>query len=204
MSAKLLTEFLGTFFLVFVIALTGNPIAIWFMLMVMVYMGGHVSWAHYNPAITFGLWLKKKVTLTEMLNYRWVQLLAWIIAALLARWLTGTWFVAMPWDAATWLQAIVVEIIFTFALVLVVMNVAVSSKTKWNSFYWLAIWLTVLAAAFAWWPISWWAFNPAVWLGPIIFDVLQWWSNPQRWIYLVWPLLWWALAALVWGIQEGE
>jgi aquaporin Z len=56
-----LVELLGAFFLVLVIALTGDPFAIGVILMVMVYAGGHISGAHYNPAVTFGLWLRGKI-----------------------------------------------------------------------------------------------------------------------------------------------
>jgi aquaporin Z len=58
---KYIVELLGAFFLVLVIALTGDPIAIGVVLMVMVYAGGHISGAHYNPAVTFGLWLRGKI-----------------------------------------------------------------------------------------------------------------------------------------------
>ncbi len=52
---KYITEFIGTFFLVLTIGLTGNPIAIGAALMVMVYAGGHISGAHYNPAVTLAV-----------------------------------------------------------------------------------------------------------------------------------------------------
>ena len=66
---KYLTEFIGTFFLVFSIGMaltSGNPLAplaIGLTLMVMVYMGGHVSGAHYNPAVTVGIFMRGKICL---------------------------------------------------------------------------------------------------------------------------------------------
>jgi len=51
-TGKLLTELIGTFFLVLVVLPTGNPLAIGAVLMVMVYMGRHISGPHYNPAVT--------------------------------------------------------------------------------------------------------------------------------------------------------
>ena len=65
---KALREGVGTFFLVLVIGLTViapgagpmAPLAIGAMLMVMVYAGGHISGAHYNPAVTLAVWLRGK------------------------------------------------------------------------------------------------------------------------------------------------
>ncbi len=62
---KYLVEFIGTFFLVLTIGLVilepgagaMAPIAIGSVLMVMVYAGGHVSGAHYNPAVTLAVWM---------------------------------------------------------------------------------------------------------------------------------------------------
>ena len=63
-----LTEFIGTFFLVLTIGLTvlgGTPLAplaIGASLMVMVYMGGHVSGGHYNPAVSLAVLLRGKMS----------------------------------------------------------------------------------------------------------------------------------------------
>ena len=63
MRAKLITEFLGTFFLTLTICLAAAfgtagghaPFAIASTLMVMIYAGGHISGAHYNPAVTISI-----------------------------------------------------------------------------------------------------------------------------------------------------
>jgi len=60
-----ITEFVGTFFLMLVIALTGNPLAIGAVLMVMVFAGGHISGAHYNPAVTLAILIRKKLLPTR-------------------------------------------------------------------------------------------------------------------------------------------
>ena len=65
---KYLTEFIGTFFLVFTVGMTViDPgaggfaaMAIGSALMIMVYAGGHVSGGHYNPAVTLAVWLRGK------------------------------------------------------------------------------------------------------------------------------------------------
>jgi aquaporin Z len=74
LAAKLLTELVGTFLFLTVIALSGPigplaPLAIGGVLMAMVYMGGHVSGAHYNPAVTFGVFLRRKIGATELVSY---------------------------------------------------------------------------------------------------------------------------------------
>ena len=96
-----------------------------------------------------------------------------------------------------------VEVLYTFALALVVLNSAVAVKTLGNSFYGLAIGFTIVVAAFAGGPISGGAFNPAVGLGPIIVDALLGGGTVANlWIYLVGPLVGGALAAGVFGMQE--
>src|SRR4051812_27553513 len=91
-----IVEFIGTFFLVFVIGLTTNdpqvwagggtpfaPIAIGSMLMVMVYMGGPISGAHYNPAVTLAIWIRKKIETRDVIPYMLSQIMGALCAALL-------------------------------------------------------------------------------------------------------------------------
>jgi aquaporin Z len=108
-----------------------------------------------------------------------------------------------PGDGISPLAALLVEILFTFALALVVLNVAATEKTKGNSYYGLAIGFTVVAGGLAASPISGGAFNPAVGIGPTIVHALVGggtWSH--LWLYIVGPLVGGALAALVFGLQE--
>ena len=58
---KYLTELVGTLFLVLIIGLTQNPLAIGFGLVVLVYMGAHLSGAHYNPAVSLAMLLNKDI-----------------------------------------------------------------------------------------------------------------------------------------------
>ena len=87
---KYLVEFIGTFFLVLVICLsTGNggnmlaPIAIGAVLMVMVYMGGHISGAHYNPAVTLAILIRGKIGMKDAAIYMVTQIVAAFAAAML-------------------------------------------------------------------------------------------------------------------------
>ena len=204
------TEFIGTFFLVLTVGLTvigGTPfapLAIGCSLMIMVYMGGHISGGHYNPAVSFGLMLRGKLASKEFLPYVISQLLGAIAAAYVAYILTGKTFAPEPSTTATSMQALLVEIVFTFALVLVVLNTATHAAVKGNSFYGLAIGFTIVVAAIAGGPISGGAFNPAVGTGPTILHAAMGsgtWAH--LWLYIVGPLAGGALAAGVFGLQEG-
>ena len=186
-----ITEFIGTFFLVLTIGLTGDPIAIGTMLMVMVYMGGHISGAHYNPAVSIAMIIRGLLSVKEAINYILSQLAGAILAALLVNWLGGAVMEIVPSDSASILQILVVETIFTFALVLVILNVATNPKTEGNSYYGLAIGFTIMAAAFAGGKISGGVYNPAVGTGPILVDAIIGEGNTlsNLWYYLVGPIV---------------
>jgi aquaporin Z len=80
---RYLMEFVGTFFLAIAISLIGNPIAIGLMLMAMIYVGGHVSGAHFNPAISFAMFMQNRMNIADMGWY----IAAQSVGASLALWL---------------------------------------------------------------------------------------------------------------------
>ncbi len=168
---KYLIEFIGTFFLVFTIALTGNPIAIGFVLTVLVYMGGYISGAHYNPAVTLTMFLTGKIGQNEARNYVVAQLLGGLAAAGIYAFIHGSTFTPAIAANASWSSALILEVLFTFLLASVVLNVAATEKTKGNDYFGLAIGMTVLVGAFAAGPISGGVFNPAVAIGPMLVDI---------------------------------
>ena len=205
---KLLTEFIGTFFLVFTIGLvvTQNiamaPVAIGCILVVMVYMGGHISGAHYNPAVSLAVLVRGKSNLQEFVSYCTTQIAAAFVASAVVFFVTGKTFVPTPSTES--LPALIIEVLFTFALALVILNVATSKATAGNSYYGLAIGFTVLAAAFAGGPISGGAFNPAVGLGPALGTLFFGTASISHvWIYIVGPLIGGVLAGIVFKIQEN-
>ncbi len=159
---KYITEFIGTFFLVLVVALTGNAAAIGVVLMVMVFAGGHISGAHYNPAVTLAVLIRGKVSSRDAIIYIIVQIMAASIAAFLAKWYVGDMGVVTLELDGKILKAFVSELLGTFALAYVVLNVATSKGTTGNSFYGLAIGFTVFAMASTFGSVSGGAFNPAV------------------------------------------
>lgn len=200
-------EFIGTFFLVLVVGLAvANagamaPVAIGVALMVMVYMGGHISGAHYNPAVTLGVLMRGKISTGEAIAYMIVQIVAGVVAAGLAMYLVGDGFGRpVVGESADAIKALIVEILFTFALVSVVLQTATNPKTAGNSYYGLAIGFTVLAAAYAGGAISGGAYNPAVGLGGNIVAA----SLSDVWIYIVGPFAGGALAAVVYNIVSDD
>jgi aquaporin Z len=205
------TEFIGTFFLVFTIGLVVHsgsplaPLAIGSALMVMVYMGGHISGAHYNPAVTLAVVIRGALPAGEAVPY-WISQLLGAFAASFAVWLvTGGTFAPAPGEAVGALPALLVEILYTFALALVVLNVATHRKTAGNSYYGLAIGFTVGAGAFAAGPISGGAFNPAVGAGPILMSALRGAAGfDNLWLYLVGPFVGGALAAVTFKAFHGD
>lgn len=205
-----LMEFVGTFFLVLTVGLVVAqgvalaPVAIGFVLMVMVYAGGHVSGGHYNPAVSLGAALRGALPTKELVPYWVAQLLGAVVAAAVARWVAGPFTVAPGPDAGA-LAALTVETLFTFALVAVVLASATAAATKGNSFYGLAIGGTVLAAAFAGGGVSGGAFNPAVGVGAVVVDALAGGPAGHVWLYVVGPLLGAVIAAAVFRYlhQEG-
>ena len=207
--AKYATEFVGAFFLVLTIGLTVvqevplAPLAIGSALMVMVYMGGHVSGAHYNPAVSVALTLAGKLERRELLPYVASQLAGALAAAFTVRALAGEYLVVAPGPGVPAGAALLAEALFAFALALVVLNVAADPRTEGNSFYGLAIGFTVMVGAFAVGGISGGAFNPAVGTGPILAALADGGSVGDLWMYWVGPVAGAAGAVGVHRVQGG-
>ena len=111
-----ITEFIGTFFLVLAIGLTGNPIAIGTMLMVMVYMGGHISGAHYNPAVSIAMIFRGLLSIKDAINYILSQLAGAFLAAIFVQWVGGSVMEVGPSNTSSVLQILSVEAILPLHL----------------------------------------------------------------------------------------
>jgi aquaporin Z len=200
---KLLVEFVGTFFLVLTIGTTviGGvavaPLAIGSVLMVMVFAGGHISGAHYNPAVSLAVFLRGKLPARELGQYWVVQAAGAALAAFAARYVAGS--PTAPALEPAIGPALLAEVLFTFALAWVVLNVATSRDTEGNSFYGLAIGFTVAVGAFAVGAVSGGVFNPAVALGVSVMGLVTW---SAIWIYLVANFAGAALAALAFSFAS--
>lgn len=195
-----LAEFVGTF--VFAFAAIGavasgsplTPLAIGFVLMVMVYATGHISGAHLNPAVSVAVWLRGAIGAVDFVVYIVAQLVGAALAALLT-------FVVWPAAAAPVKvevgPAFLVEALWTFVLAYVVLNVATSKDHPNNSFYGLAIGSTVFVGAVAVGSVSGGGFNPAIALGLAITGNFDW---GVYWLYFIAPIIGGAIAAVVFRV----
>lgn len=185
---RYIVEFIGTFFLMFTIGVVvldqsiGNfaPLAIGLVLTAMVFAGGHISGAHYNPAVTISFWLRGNFRSADIFPYIFAQMTGASFAALLAFYLVGNGPAELL-EIKT-LQALVSETIFTFALVFVILNVATSGGTSGNSYYGLAIGFIVAAGVFCVGKISGAVFNPAVAVG---ITTIGFSKISNMWIYFL-------------------
>jgi aquaporin Z len=171
--------------------------------MAMVYMGGHISGAHYNPAVSVAILIRGKMDARDLVPYVLAQLSGAILASLAVMVIVGETFAPAPAPEAGLVVVLLSEAVFTFALSLVILNVATDDATAGNSYYGLAIGFTVMAGAFAVGGISGGVFNPAVGTGPILIDVLAGEGVfDHLWIYWAGPLLGGIAAAGVFDLQH--
>ena len=189
MNSKLAAEFIGTFFLALTIctaAVHGSageyaPFAIAATLMVMIYAVGHISGAHFNPAVTVAVWIRGACDKNDVAPYIGTQLLAGALAAFVSQELlfSETSVASIQMDTT---NAISAEFLYTFALVYVILNVATAEATEGNSYYGAAIAFVVLAGALTVGEISGGSFNPAVTGALYVSGVLE---LSDLWIHLV-------------------
>jgi aquaporin Z len=204
---KLIVEFIGTFFLVYVVGCVSlqehvllGPLAIGASLMVMIFAGGHISGAHYNPAVTLGVWIRGACSTVEAGFYLVAQVIGAIVASLAAVFLLGHGSSPAA-STVSVAQVMMAEALGTFALVYTVLNVATAPATSGNSFYGLAIGFTVFTQAVAVGKISGGAFNPAV---AIAVAVLGLANGANLWIYWLSEFLGAGIAAVFFLVVNQE
>lgn len=186
--SKYAVELIGTFFLVLTIGLVViepgagafAPVAIGSVLMVMIYAGGHISGAHYNPAVTLAVWMRGRCSGNDVPGYMISQFAGGIIAAFAVFLIKGD--VPVEVGVISPIPSLLAEFLFTFALCYVILNVATSKNTAGNSYFGLAIGFTVLVGAYAVGSVSGGAFNPAVAIGIIIMGLID---ISSIWVFLI-------------------
>ena len=201
---KYVAELIGTFFLVLTVgfAVTSRsqlaPVAIGVVLAVMVYAAGHLSGAHFNPAVSVAAWIRGRLGLRDLPAYCLAQLAGAVLAAVVVRVVVAGAPTPMPtFTGRALVAALVVELLFTFALAYTVLNVATSASHPQNGFYGAAIGGVVLAAAATVGSISGGMLNPAVALGASLMSLSSW---GNLWVFLVADLAGGAAAAYAFRI----
>jgi aquaporin Z len=144
---------------------------------------GKQSGAHYNPAVTMAALVRRRIGIRDAVPYWVAQVAGGVIAGLLARAVVNPASVkTLTLSGHAQAAAAVVEVLITFALCYVMLNVATSKDQPGNGFFGLAIGFTVAAGAFAVGGISGGVFNPAVALGGASAGLFAW---STIWIYLL-------------------
>ena len=206
-SQKLVAEFIGTFALIFFGAgsicadqflhgaggpgLLGIALAHGLAIALMVSALGHISGGHFNPAVTVGIWVTRRIGTLDALAYWIAQIAGAIAAAYLLRavvpedtWRAvalGTPFLARDFRV---LDGMILEGVMTFFLVLVVFATAVDEKGAWRSIAGFGIGLTITMGILTGGPLTGAALNPARAFGPALASAH--WANHG--VYWVGPL----------------
>lgn len=183
---KLVAELIGTFFLVTAIGhavLTRNPhapLAIGLMLTAMIYACGHISKAHFNPAVTLAFWIRGRFETRNLIPFMAAQVVGAVLASLSVVAIRGK---GQPDSSAFEIVPLLgAELIGTFALVWVILSVATAKGTENNGFYGVAIGATVMAGIYAFGDVSAAVFNPAVAVGAVAMGLIH---VKYLWLYLV-------------------
>jgi len=210
-ARSFLAETIGTFGLIFfgvgsilqqqatqTVGTTGIAVAHGLAILIGVYAFGAISGAHFNPAVSFGFWAARRISLLKMLTY-WV---AQLLGASLAAWILSTVYQGGPVDVHLGTPAIdptigpkmgvAIEAILTFFLVTVIFGTAVDPRAP-AGFAGLAIGLTITVDVLMGGALTGAAMNPARAFGPALAS--HYWQD--QWVYWMGPLLGGGVAAIL-------
>ena len=207
---KYIAEAIGTFALVFcgtgaiiidgvsdgALGTVGIAITFGLIVMAMIAAVGEVSGAHFNPAVTIGFWVAKRFEGKEVLPYIIAQSIGAFIASGILRFLfpdSVTMGETLP--AGPWIQTFVLEVILTFFLMFVIINVATGSKEQ-GIIASMAIGATVLLEALFAGPITGASMNPIRSIAPAVVNM----NLDHLWMYIVAPLVGAILAVFSWRL----
>ena len=211
LNNQYVAELLGTFILVFTGTgavvfndISGNQVTnlgiglvFGLVVMAMIYTLGDVSGAHINPAVTLGFWASGQFKAKQVAPYILSQCSGALLASLLLRALFGNHAnmgATMPREGLVY-QCLILEIVLTFILMFVILNVATGAKEKGITAGIAIGGVIALEATFAG-PISGASMNPARSLGPAVASL----NFTAFWIYLLGPAVGALLAVPAWRI----
>jgi MIP family channel proteins len=210
-ARSFLAETIGTFGLIFfgvgsimqqqatqTVGTTGIAVAHGLAILIGVYAFAQISGAHFNPAVSFGFWVTRRISLLKMISY-WI---AQLLGASLAAWILSTVYQGGPVDVHLGTPAIdptigpkmgvAIEAILTFFLVTVIFGTAVDPRAP-AGFAGLAIGLTITVDILMGGALTGAAMNPARAFGPAL--AARYWQD--QWVYWVGPLLGGGVAAIL-------
>ena len=219
---RLGSEFLGTFWLVFGgcgsavlaaafpalgIGFVGVSLAFGLTVVTMAYAVGHISGAHFNPAVTFGLWVGGRFEGKHILPY-WIAQVAGAIGAAAVLYLIASGRAGFDVSAGfaangygehspegyTLVAALICEIVLTMFFILVILGA--TDKRAPAGFAPLAIGLALTLIHLISIPVTNTSVNPARSTGPALF--VGGWAISQLWMFWVAPLIGGALGGIVW------
>jgi aquaporin TIP len=196
-------EFVGAFTLLFIgmgaIAihadLTGVALAHGLAIAIMASAVGHISGGHFNPAVTFGFLVTRRIAPALAVVYWLAQFTGAVAASLLVKWLFPGDALGLGVPAVHAVspgEAAVLEAILTFFLVFVIFATAVDPRGAFKSIAGLAIGLTITMDIFAAGPLTGAAMNPARAFGPQLAG--GHWAN--AWVWYVGPIVGGTVAAI--------
>lgn len=197
---KYWAELLGTYILVFVgagaividsitsggVSHLGIGLSFGLVVMAMIYAIGDISGAHINPAVTIAFWVAKRFPANQLFPYVFFQIMGAILAS-------ATLYLMFPNAISmgqtlplndNWLQSFVLELILTFILMFVILNVSTGAKEKGITAALAIGGVVAFEATFAG-PISGASMNPARSIGPALFSG----DLTYLWVYIVATIL---------------
>ena len=213
LTRLLAAELVGTFALVFAgcgaimvdaktgaLGHVGVAISFGLVIMAMIYAVGHISGAHFNPAVTFAFALSRHFPWSRATGYWGAQLLGALVAALLLRGSLGNIaHVGATLPSGSQGQSFLWELVLSFFLMLVIMAVATDTRAVGEAAA-IAVGGTVGLDAMFGGPISGASMNPARSFGPAVVSG----DLHALWLYLLAPLVGAALGAVVYQFVRGE
>ena len=211
---KYIAEAIGTFALVFcgtgaiiidgvsggALGTVGIAITFGLIVMSMIAAVGEVSGAHFNPAVTIGFWLTMRFETKQVIPYILAQTIGAFIASGILRFLfPDSLTLGETLPAGPWMQTFVLEIILTFFLMFVILNVAIGSKEQ-GIIASIAIGATVLLEALFAGPITGASMNPIRSIAPAMVNM----NLEHLWMYIVAPIIGSILAVFSWKLIYPE
>jgi glycerol uptake facilitator-like aquaporin len=194
---KYVTEYIGTFFLVLAIGLTGNALSSGLFIIPVIYIGAWISGAHYNPAITLSFWATGNLSIKSTLFYVISQTLGAAAGVLMIFYLAGTTLQTVPASSVTPIQYGSVELLFLLLLSLLYLTLFLSDACKNNNIHGIAIGLSYAGILMIGEPVSGGVFNPAIAAAASFIDYF---NTGDSYLYL--PIFF--LAPSVGGILAGN